>query len=241
MGFVRRPDRGQRIRSGRSFLCKNLSVPCRRLSDLSGVLMKERTVTRAKRGRRLLLIQLLLLAACAPIVPVAEPGGGGTSGRTVPPAPPSSPAPGELAALAVAVHERVNTYRRTHGLAPLTLDGSLSRLAEEHSRRMASGEVPFGHDGFEERARTIRRSMAYRRVAENVGYERGYADPASQAVQDWLRSPPHLANVTGDFALTGIGVAADEAGRYYFTQIFLESSPMMFSTPSNPPAAPPPG
>jgi uncharacterized protein YkwD len=165
---------------------------------------------------------LLVLAACAPMIPEAAPGRDAAGARPEPPIAPGSPSPDELPGLAASVHDRVNAYRRSHGLAPLTLDGTLSGLAEKHSRAMATGEVPLGHKGFEQRAQTIRRSFSYRRVAENVGYERGYADPAAQAVEDWLRSPAHLANVTGDFALTGIGVAANETGRYYLTQIFLE-------------------
>ncbi len=105
------------------------------------------------------------------------------------------------------------------------LDPELTRLAEEHSRRMAARHVPFGHDGFEQRAQTIRRGHSYARVGENVAWNRGHADPAATAVEYWLRSPKHLQNVAGDFQLTGIGVAQNDRGEYYFTQIFLEASP----------------
>lgn len=36
-------------------------------------------------------------------------------------------------------------------------------------------------------------------------------------------SAGHLANITGDFDVTGIGVAANEKNEYYFTQIFLNT------------------
>jgi uncharacterized protein YkwD len=59
-------------------------------------------------------------------------------------------------------------------------------------------------------------------IAENVGFNVGYANPASKAVEDWLHSPGHLNNIKGDFELTGIGVAKNKRGKYYFTQIFLK-------------------
>ncbi len=104
------------------------------------------------------------------------------------------------------------------------LDPDLSRVAQEHSREMATGGVPFGHASFDERARIIARSVRYERLAENVGWNRGEADPAAAAVANWLRSPLHLANISGDFELTGIGVARSHNAEYYFTQIFLKPS-----------------
>jgi len=46
-----------------------------------------------------------------------------------------------------------------------------------------------------------------REIAENVGYNMGYANPASEVVKVWLHSPEPLKNIKGDFELTGIGVA----------------------------------
>lgn len=104
------------------------------------------------------------------------------------------------------------------------LDPGLNRLAESHSQRMAAGQVPLGHAGFDQRAQTIKRSLSYRRLAENVGYNRGYTEPAAVAVRNWLRSSQHVENIKGDFELTGIGVVTNERVEYYFTQIFLKPS-----------------
>jgi uncharacterized protein YkwD len=135
---------------------------------------------------------------------------------------PSEPADADE--LAEVVHDGINDYREAQGLEPLDPDDDLSRIAEEHSRRMARGEVPLGHDGFEDRARAIRREVAYRSVAENVGYNRGMADPAADAVARWLHSPQHRENVLGDYEITGVGVAVSSRGDHYFTQIFVAPS-----------------
>ena len=120
------------------------------------------------------------------------------------------------------VHEGVNGYRVSHELQRLALHPLVSEVAAAHSREMATGKVPFGHDGFEERVKTLRQSLSFDKVAENVGYNMGYADPAGKAVKGWLHSPKHLENIEGDFNLTGIGVAKNDKGEYYFTQIFLK-------------------
>ena len=38
----------------------------------------------------------------------------------------------------------------------------------------------------------------------------------------WLNSPGHRKNIEGDFTHIGIGVVKNDAGVYYFTQIFLK-------------------
>jgi uncharacterized protein YkwD len=120
------------------------------------------------------------------------------------------------------VHQDVNEYRVSRGLQPLALHPLVSEVATAHSRKMATGKVPFGHDGFEKRLKTLRQSLPFSKAAENVGYNMGYPDPGSKAVKGWLHSPKHLENIQGDFNLTGIGVAKNDKGEYYFTQIFLK-------------------
>lgn len=128
----------------------------------------------------------------------------------------------ELANLEMAVHEQINEYRRSQNLTPLTLNAAISQQARVHSKAMASGRVPFSHQGFEERVRAIAQSIPYRQAAENVAYNQGYADPVTQAVQGWLNSPGHRKNIEGDFDLTGIGVIKNAQGDYYFTQVFIK-------------------
>jgi uncharacterized protein YkwD len=126
-----------------------------------------------------------------------------------------------FADLEQAVHEQVNAYRAEQGLPPLTLDERISQQSRLHSEAMASGQAPFSHDGFEQRVQTIARSLPYRTAAENVAYNQGFSDPVAQAVAGWIDSPGHRVNMEGNFDLTGIGVARNDAGEYYFTQVFI--------------------
>jgi len=94
-----------------------------------------------------------------------------------------SPAPvspqsndGEFTNWEAAVHQQINQYRRSQNLPPLTLDASISKEARRHSQAMATGRVPLGHQGFEQRVRAIAQSMSYRQAAENVAYNQGYSD-----------------------------------------------------------------
>jgi uncharacterized protein YkwD len=128
----------------------------------------------------------------------------------------------DLDTIAQDIHQKINQYRQSQNLSPLQLDPTITQQAQLHSQAMATGEVPFSHQGFEKRADTISKAVQYRSVAENVAYNQGYSDPAENAVSGWLQSPGHYKNIVGDFDLTGIGVAKNEAGEYYFTQIFAK-------------------
>jgi uncharacterized protein YkwD len=120
-----------------------------------------------------------------------------------------------------SVFEQINQYRLSQGLPKLTLNASITKQARIHSRNMAGGKVPFSHQGFEKRVSAI--PLIYNSAAENVAYNLGYSDPANEAVIGWLNSPGHLKNVKGRYNLTGIGVAANEKGEVYLTQIFLNT------------------
>ncbi|MBD2040944.1 CAP domain-containing protein [Microcoleus sp. FACHB-672] len=127
----------------------------------------------------------------------------------------------EFAALEQSIHDQVNQYRASQKLPPLKLDPRISEVCRQHSKGMASEGVPFGHEGFEQRANAIEKSIAYRSVAENVAYNFGYSNPGKQAVEGWIKSPGHQKNMVGDFDLTGIGIVKNAKGEYYFTQIFV--------------------
>jgi uncharacterized protein YkwD len=125
------------------------------------------------------------------------------------------------AALERAAYDQVNGHRRARGLAPLALDPRISQEARLHSLAMADGRTPLGHDGFADRVDALSRVMTCRRSAENVASNKGYSDPASEAVRGWLKSRAHRENIEGPYGLTGIGVARNTAGEVFFTQIFV--------------------
>ena len=152
----------------------------------------------------------------------------GLQGCTFSPNPPATPASetanapssiDTLSAIEQSVYQQINQYRQSHNLPPLKLDARITEQARQHSDAMANG-TPLGHEGFEQRVKAI--DIPYSRVAENVAFNQGYSDPATQAVQGWIDSSGHRHNIEGQFSSTGIGVSQTDQGKYYFTQIFLE-------------------
>ncbi len=115
---------------------------------------------------------------------------------------------------------QINEYRQSQFLSLLRWNETIADYCRTHSLNMAAGAVDFGHDGFDDRVDGIAETISYEYAAENVA-SNNYSDPVTTAVDGWLNSPGHLANIEGDYNLTGIGVAQDEDGVYYFTQIFI--------------------
>lgn len=119
------------------------------------------------------------------------------------------------------VNQQINEYRASKKLPPLRVDPRISQIARIHSENMANGKVRFSHDGFEGRAKAI--TIPYQSVAENVAYNMGYSDPVDKAVDGWIKSEGHRKNMEGQFNLTGIGIAKNAKGEYYFTQLFVRT------------------
>ncbi|PAX60464.1 CAP domain-containing protein [Brunnivagina elsteri] len=120
-----------------------------------------------------------------------------------------------------SVFEQINQYRAARRLPKLNLDAKISKQARIHSQNMARGKVPFSHKGFEKRVNII--PIRYQSAAENVAFNQGYDNPAAEAVRGWIKSPGHLVNLKGNYNLTGIGVATNQDGEVYLTQIFIRS------------------
>ncbi len=133
----------------------------------------------------------------------------------------------------------VNQYRLAHHFPPLRWDGTIAKVARGHSQDMASGEVDFGHGGFMQRVSVLKTELiGLHGAGENVLRTNDPGNVAATAVNLWLHSPHHLANIRGDFNYSGMGIWVDDQGMIYFTQIFVKTEP--------PPAeeaqtAPPPG
>ena len=161
-----------------------------------------------------LLCSLLLGASgCAGL-----PGGGL---HTIDPALQPHEDAAEFEQLIQQACDRVNAHRASLGLARLTLDNRISRVARRHSASMAQGGA-FSHRGFKQRATAIGRFMPYWTVAENLAYNYGNADPAARAFTSWLTSPKHRQTMEDPrFTHTGLAVAKSPSGRFYFTQLFV--------------------
>ncbi len=118
------------------------------------------------------------------------------------------------------VLQYTNEFRATKGLPPLTMNEAISTEARHHSADMATGRSEFGHDGFDDRIKTITKKIGkVKAAAENVAY--GQLD-AKKVVDRWSKSPGHRKNMLGNYALIGIGIVRGEGNMLYFTQIFAK-------------------
>lgn len=138
-----------------------------------------------------------------------------------PPVIQNAPAKSKLELLALVAHDRVNQYRESRNLLPLVFDDTIATYAQFHSVQMAKSQN-MSHDGFKERVEKIAKTISYRGAAENLAYNQGYDNPDEVAVQGWISSPGHQQNMIGSYDLTGIGVAENAQGEYYFTQLFIK-------------------
>lgn len=131
----------------------------------------------------------------------------------------TDPRAARIVAMETDVLSLINRYRRGKGMTALVMNSVVSEEARKHSSNMATGKVPFSHDGFSTRSKTITTKLpATKSVAENVAY--GQVS-AQEVVNDWIKSPGHKQNIEGNYTQTGIGIVADANGVLYYTQIFI--------------------
>jgi uncharacterized protein YkwD len=120
--------------------------------------------------------------------------------------------------------DATNLIRARNGLAPLSWDSDLCRMARGHSEKMARLEF-FSHETPEglrlkDRARAAR--IRFQVIGENIAYNQGVDDPGTFAVQRWMISSGHRANILSrEFRFSGIGSFVAPDGRVYVTQIFI--------------------
>ena len=128
-----------------------------------------------------------------------------------------------MVSIAKQVLEVVNDYRIENGKTALKMQRELNQIAFEHSKKMATGEIPFSHTDFSERVKMIDQyaNIPYR-TAENL-----YAQKISpskipyEALKGWYNSPGHKKNMDGQFIHTGIGVCRSRTGEIFITQLFV--------------------
>lgn len=122
--------------------------------------------------------------------------------------------------------ESTNVARVRSGLAPLVWDAALCQAARTHSENMVrhgyfSHETPEGAR-LRDRVRAV--GIAHFRVlGENIAYNQGYDDPGGFAVERWLISPGHRANIlSNEFEQSAIGSFVAPDGTVYLTQVFIK-------------------
>jgi uncharacterized protein YkwD len=97
-------------------------------------------------------------------------------------------------------------------------------MARLHSEKMARQNF-FSHrtpEGERLRDRARINGIRFKVIAENIAYNRGYEDPGAFAVERWMISPGHRANILyEEFQSAAVGVFVSEDGSVYLTQAFI--------------------
>jgi len=126
----------------------------------------------------------------------------------------------DISDLELEILQLINQHRATLSLSPLAFHPSIQAASFQHSTNMANKIVPFGHEGFSERANNLVQNLKGSAASENVAMGQR---TAQEVVQGWLNSSGHRNNIEGDFNLTGISVAKTQQGENIFTQLFINA------------------
>ncbi|HSE31635.1 MAG TPA: CAP domain-containing protein [Pyrinomonadaceae bacterium] len=119
---------------------------------------------------------------------------------------------------------QTNAVRAQHGLQPFVWDPELCRLARNHSANMARTGL-FSHatpEGMRLKERAHAAGIRYQVIAENIAYNMGYDDPGAFAVERWMISPSHRANILyAGFTSMAVGTFVAADGSVFLTQTFI--------------------
>ena len=113
----------------------------------------------------------------------------------------------------------INNYRASIGLNRLEVINHISYKSQEHNIYMIDNNV-VNHDYFQQRSNNLVQVLGAQRVGENIAYNYQSAEGALNA---WMNSPGHKANIEGQYTHIGISVTIDETtGKKYFTNMFMK-------------------
>ena len=113
----------------------------------------------------------------------------------------------------------INDYRVSQGLNALQVVNQISYKSKEHNEYMIDNNL-VNHDYFEQRSNNIINVLGAVRVGEDIAYNYVTAESALQA---WVNSSEHKANILGDYTHFGIAVTVDAiTRRSYYTNIFMK-------------------
>ncbi len=119
--------------------------------------------------------------------------------------------------------ESVNRVRQRHGLRVLAHSEALAAIARAHSADMASRDY-LGHEtpeGLTAGDRVRQRGVTFAQLAENIFVTDDPENTVELAVEGWMESPAHRANILdGSLTESAIGAALGDDGTLYFTQLF---------------------
>jgi uncharacterized protein YkwD len=117
--------------------------------------------------------------------------------------------------------ELTNAERKKEELPPLKASALLSKAARAHSQNMAKqGKLEHELDEKTPVDRIKETGYKIRRAGENIAF--GTEDLSlADIVKLWMESEGHKANIMNpDFTELGVGIARNEKGEIYYTQVF---------------------
>lgn len=142
------------------------------------------------------------------------------------PGDPNEGVPQDILDKELAAFDGANAERGAAGLEPLEMQQDLRTLARAHSQDMVDRDF-FGHenpDGNDAFDRMDNAGIQYNGAGENVA-RNNFADPVARAIAGWMESQGHRDNILREtFTHSGMGVATDGSGMYWFTQVFITES-----------------
>jgi uncharacterized protein YkwD len=121
--------------------------------------------------------------------------------------------------------DQTNLMRVKNGLPPFTWDADVCRMARIHSESMSRNGY-FAHvtpDGLRLRDRARAAGiLQFSVLGENIALSQGYDDPGAFAVEQWMQSTKHRANILSpEFRAMAIGSFVGPDGSIYLTQTFI--------------------
>jgi uncharacterized protein YkwD len=118
------------------------------------------------------------------------------------------------------VLELTNKAREKGELPPLKVNPVLTKVARAHSANMAKQKkMEHKLDGKDPADRVEEAGYDYRSFGENIAA--GLNVPVEAIFKSWMESEGHRKNIlSGNYEEIGIGVAADDTGELYYTQVF---------------------
>jgi len=137
----------------------------------------------------------------------------------------ASPSFAEASIIERRAFEQTNLVRVQNGLAPLEWDADVCRMARSHSESMSRLNY-FSHvtpDGLRLRDRARAAGiLTFTVLGENIAYNQGYEDPGAFAVERWMASAKHRANILSkEFRAMAIGTYVAPDGSVFLTQTFI--------------------
>jgi uncharacterized protein YkwD len=139
--------------------------------------------------------------------------------------PSASPRLSEASDIERRAFEQTNLARVQHGLPALEWDADVCRMARAHSESMSrlnyfSHNTPDGQR-LRDRARAVG-ILTFTVLGENIAYNQGYEDPGAFAVERWMASEKHRANILStEFRAMAIGTYIAPDGSVFLTQTFI--------------------